>query len=268
MGPVLQAKAISKYFGSICALEHVDFSINPGEVVALLGDNGAGKSTFIKILSGVHKPDGGELLVEGERVRFNNPMEARSRGVETVYQDLALAPDLDVAANVFLGRELLRRGLLGRLGFLDIRSMRLQVADRMDQLRASVKSVDQTVNELSGGQRQAVSIVRAASWGTRLIIMDEPTAALGVEESAKVLDLIREVKARGIPVIFVTHTLPFAFDVADRIVVLRLGRSVVELKAAETDANEVVQWITGSHSSGRIAQLQGHVFADDAAEVR
>ena len=258
MEPVLQAKGIQKYYGSVCAIEHIDFEIYPGEVVALLGDNGAGKSTFIKILSGVVRQNHGQILIDGKPVQFANPMEARRFGVETVYQDLALAPDLDVTANIFLGRELLRPGLLGRLGFLDKRKMRGEVSGRLDQLKVSIQSVAQVVSELSGGQRQAVSIVRAASWGRKLVIMDEPTAALGVEESAKVLDLIKQVKERGIPVLLVTHTLPYAFDVADRIVVLRLGRSVAELKADETDINEVVQWITGSKTVDRIAELQGH----------
>ncbi len=258
MEPVLQAKGIQKYYGSVCAIEHIDFEIYPGEVVALLGDNGAGKSTFIKILSGVVKQNHGQILIDGKPVQFASPMEARRFGVETVYQDLALAPDLDVTANIFLGREILRGGLLGRLGFLDKREMRGQVAGRLDQLKVSIKSVAQIVSELSGGQRQAVSIVRAASWGRKLVIMDEPTAALGVEESAKVLDLIKQVKARGIPVLLVTHTLPYAFDVADRIVVLRLGRSVADLRADATDTNEVVQWITGSKTVDRIAELQGH----------
>ncbi|MHB1685288.1 MAG: ATP-binding cassette domain-containing protein [Bacilli bacterium] len=258
MEPVLQAKGIQKYYGSVCAIEHIDFAIYPGEVVALLGDNGAGKSTFIKILSGVVRQNHGQILIDGKPVQFASPMEARRFGVETVYQDLALAPDLDVTANIFLGRELLRSGLLGRFGFLDKRKMRGEVSGRLDQLKVSIQSVAQIVSELSGGQRQAVSIVRAASWGRKLVIMDEPTAALGVEESAKVLDLIKQVKERGIPVLLVTHTLPYAFDVADRIVVLRLGRSVAELKADETDINEVVQWITGSKTVDRIAELQGH----------
>ena len=255
---VLHARGIIKRFGSILALAHVDLDVYPGEVVALLGDNGAGKSTLIKILSGVYRQDGGTLHIEGQPVRFADPMEARSLGIETVYQDLALAPHLDIASNIFLGRESLRKGWLGALGFLDRRSMREDAGVKLAQLKAPVKSVRQTVDQLSGGQRQAVAIARAASFGTKLIIMDEPTAALGVEESAKVLDLVGEIKSRGIPVIFVTHTLPFAFAVADRIVVLRLGRSVVSLNTAETNINEVVQWITGSKSVDHIAELQGH----------
>ncbi len=258
MEPTLQATGIAKYFGSIRAIEHVDFEIYPGEVVAVLGDNGAGKSTFIKILSGVYHPDHGEIRLNGELVRLNSPMDARKKGIETVYQDLALAPQVDVTSNIFLGREIIRKGLLGKLGFLDKKAMREQVKDKLDQLKASVKSVNQVVDELSGGQRQAVAIVRAVSWGTNLIIMDEPTAALGVEESAKVLELIQEVKSKGIPVIFITHTLPFAFDVADRIVVLRLGKSVANLKTPDTDIDEVVQWITGSKSVERIIELQSH----------
>ncbi|RIV22927.1 sugar ABC transporter ATP-binding protein [Alicyclobacillaceae bacterium I2511] len=246
--PTLQATGIAKYFGSIRALEHVDFEIYPGEVVAVLGDNGAGKSTFIKILSGVYHPDQGEIRLNGELVRLNSPMDARKKGIETVYQDLALAPQVDVTSNIFLGREMMRKGLLGKIGFLDRKAMRDQVKNMLGQLKASVKSVNQVVDELSGGQRQAVAIVRAVSWGTNLVIMDEPTAALGVEESAKTLELIKEVKSKGIPVIFITHTIPFAFDVADRIVVLRLGKSVVNLMTHDTHMDEVVQWITGSKS--------------------
>lgn len=258
MEPVLRAEGIAKYFGSIRAIENVDFEIYPGEVVAVLGDNGAGKSTFIKILSGVHHQDQGEIRLNGEIVHFQSPMDARAMGVETVYQDLALAPELDVTSNIYLGREIRRKGFLGSLGFLNKREMRQQVKGKLDQLKASVKSVDQKVDELSGGQRQAVAIVRAVSWGTKLVIMDEPTAALGVEESAKVLDLILEIKSRNIPVIFITHTLPFAFDVADRIVVLRLGQSIASLKTTETNVDEVVQYITGSKSIERIAGLQGN----------
>lgn len=258
MDPVLQAIGIQKSYGSVCAIENIDFEIYPGEVVALLGDNGAGKSTFIKILSGVVRQSRGQLLMDGRSVQFASPMEARAYGVETVYQDLALAPDLDITANIFLGREILRGGILGRLGFLSKREMQSQIGGKLGQLKVNIQSVSQPVSDLSGGQRQAVSILRAASWGQKLVIMDEPTAALGVEESAKVLDLIKQVKARGIPVILVTHTLPYAFDVADRIVILRLGKSVAQLKAKETDVNEVVQWITGSKTVSRISELQGH----------
>jgi len=244
--PILKAIGIGKNFGSVVALESVDFEIGKGEIVGLVGDNGAGKSTFIKILSGVYKRDRGQIFIDGKEVWFERPSEAMQAGIETVYQDLALAPHLDVTTNIFLGREEVKGGLRGKFGFVDRKKMKEFVRRELDHLKITIKSVEQKVGNLSGGQRQAVAIARSVAWGTKLIIMDEPTAALGVEESRKVLELIREIKNRGVSVIFISHTLPYVMDVCDRIVVLRLGKSVVDLKSGDTHLDEVVQWITGS----------------------
>ena len=243
---LLKASGIGKRFGSVVALDNVDFEINKGEVVGLVGDNGAGKSTFIKILSGVYRRDKGNIFLEGKEVFFENPKEAMAAGIETVYQDLALAPHLDVATNIFLGREKVRENFWGKLGFVDRKKMKESVAEELQHLKITVKSIDQKTINLSGGQRQAVAIARSVAWGKKLIIMDEPTAALGVEESNKVLDLVREVRNRGMSVLFISHTLPYVMAVCDRIVVLRLGQTVANLKTCETTLDEVVQWITGS----------------------
>lgn len=247
--PVLKAEGIGKNFGSVVALENVDFEIGKGEVVGLVGDNGAGKSTFIKILSGVYKRDKGKIFLDGKEIWFENPREAIHAGIETVYQDLALAFHLDVYTNIFLGREDVKKGLPGKMGFVDRKKMRESVKKELDRLRITIKSVDQKVGNLSGGQRQAVAIARSVAWGTKIIVMDEPTAALGVEESQKVLDLIREIKKQGLSVILISHTLPHVMEVCDRIVILRLGKSIVNLKTEETNLDEVVQWITGSKTN-------------------
>ncbi|MGI9861508.1 ATP-binding cassette domain-containing protein [Moorella naiadis] len=246
---VIKATNIKKYFGSVRALEGANIEVYPGEVVGLLGDNGAGKSTLVNILSGVYRPDGGELYLDGQKVEFDNPLEARKRGIETVYQELALAPHLDIVTNIFLGREEIRPDLWGRLGFLDRKSMREKALQDLDKLRITIKSVEQRINQLSGGQRQAVAVARAVSWGTKLIIMDEPTAALGVEESLKVLELIKEIKNHRIPIILITHTIPYAFKVCDRLVIMRLGRTIANLKISETTIDDVIAWITGSKIS-------------------
>jgi ABC-type sugar transport system ATPase subunit len=255
--PVFEAKKIVKNYGKVQALKDVDFSIYEGEVVGLLGDNGAGKSTLIKIFSGALPFSSGELFLDRETCRFNTPQDARDLGIETVYQDLALASDLDIESNVFLGREILRPGILGKLGFLDKRKMQSHVKGIFQNLNITIRSVQAKISDLSGGQRQAVAVSRAVSWGTKLIIMDEPTAALGVEQSAMVLDLIRKVKSKKIPVIFISHTLPFVFDVCDRIVVLRLGEVVADVRTSETSVDEVVQYITGSKTvNENITRLQ------------
>lgn len=251
-----EAKGIKKSFGRIQALKDIDFTINPGEVVGLLGDNGAGKSTLIKIFSGALTQDEGELLLEGETCKFNSPQEARDEGIETVYQDLALATDLDIESNLFLGREILKQGPLGSFGFLDRNAMFGEVEELFHKLNIRVRDLKSKVSDLSGGQRQAVAVARAVKWGNKLVIMDEPTAALGVEQSAMVLDLIRQVSSSGIPVIFISHTMPFVFDVCDRVVILRLGEIVANLKVKDTSVNEVVQYITGSKKSNDIARLQ------------
>ena len=246
--PLLKVSGVSKSFGHVQALKDVNFELNEGEVLGLVGDNGAGKSTFIKILSGVHKKDEGEILFDGKSINFNSPAEAIEAGFETVYQDLALAPDLPIYSNMFLGRELTKKGLLGRLGFVDKEAMKLSVEENITKLKATLNHAEQEVGTLSGGQRQSVAITRAVIWGKKVIIMDEPTAALGVEESEKVLQIVKEVKNHGITVIFISHTMPHVLEVSDKICVLRLGSTVANLNAADTNYEEVVQYITGAKS--------------------
>jgi simple sugar transport system ATP-binding protein len=244
--PLLEAVGIQKHFGRVVALRDANFALERSEVHALVGDNGAGKSTLIKIISGVYSPDAGALELDGERVTIGNPREARELGIETVYQDLALADHLDAAANLFLGRELYLGGLLGRIGFLDKSAMRSRAEDEMRRLKIGIQSVDQPVLGLSGGQRQAVAVARAIAWGTRIVIMDEPTAALGVRESGMVLELIREVRNQGLAIIMISHNLPEVFAVADRITVLRLGRTITTLRREETTLEEIVGMMTGA----------------------
>jgi fructose transport system ATP-binding protein len=245
--PVLQARGISKSFGSVRALEHVDFELYPDEILALVGDNGAGKSTLIKILSGAYQPDEGEILVDGQVVHIRSPQDARRFGIETVYQDLALAPALDIASNIFLGREEREPGPLGiLLRRLDKSRMRTEAAEHMASLKIGLRSMRQPVENLSGGQRQGVAVARAVSWGKRVVIMDEPTAALGVKESGMVLELIRSVKARGVPVILISHNLPQIFEVADRIQVMRLGRRAGVVRPEGHTMEDVVAMMTGA----------------------
>ncbi len=245
---LLEARAIQKRFGSVVALRGADLDLRAGEVHALVGDNGAGKSTFIKILSGVLRPDSGELLIDGQSVALHHPQAARALGIETVYQDLALASHLDAASNLFLGREQLLPAPLGWLGFLDKRAMRRRAEEEMRHLKIGVKSVEQPVLSLSGGQRQGVAVARAVAWGKRIVIMDEPTAALGVRESLMVLELIREIRTRGIGTIMISHNLPEVFDVADRITVMRLGQTVAHFDKAETSMQAIVSMMTGAEA--------------------
>ena len=244
--PLLEARAIQKRFGRVIALRDGSFTLRPNEVHAIVGDNGAGKSTLIKVISGVYHPDAGELLLDGKRVTIGNPREARTLGIETVYQDLALAEHLDASANLFLGRERLLPPPLSWLGFLDTKAMRRRTEEEMRHLKVGIQSVEQPVLGLSGGQRQAVAVARAVAWGTRIVIMDEPTAALGVRESAMVLELIKEVREQGIAVVMISHNLPEVFAVADRITVLRLGRTIMTLERAQTSVEAVVGMMTGA----------------------
>ena len=244
--PLIEARGITKSFGRVVALRGADFAAWPGEVSALVGDNGAGKSTLIKIFSGALQPDGGELLLDGRPIRISSPAEARQLGIETVYQDLALAPSLDVASNLFLGREARQRGLLGAIGFLDDRLMRKRAQEEMANLQIGLSSVRQPVLTLSGGQRQAIAVARAVAWGRRIVIMDEPTAALGIRESRMVLRLIKRIKERGLAVIMISHNLPEVFEVADRITILRLGRTVRQMRREEASMDEVVAFMTGA----------------------
>ena len=244
--PLLEARGIQKHFGHVVALAAGNFELAPNEVHAIVGDNGAGKSTLIKIVSGVYHADGGELLLDGKPITIANPREARELGIETVYQDLALADHLDAAANLFLGREEYLPGVLGWLGFLDRKTMRRRAEEEMRRLKIGVKSVDQAVVNLSGGQRQAVAVARAIAWGRRIVIMDEPTAALGVRESSMVLELIKEVRSHGLSIIMISHNLPEVFAVADRITVLRLGRTITTLRTADTSLEAIVGMMTGA----------------------
>jgi fructose transport system ATP-binding protein len=243
--PVLEARGIGKRYGNVTALENVDFEAYPREIVALLGDNGAGKSTLIKILSGAIRPDTGTIKLHGRDVDFHSPRDARVSGIETVYQDLALAPDLDVASNLFLGREILMSGFLGRLGMVNRRAMRQQAEEHLKGLRVRLGSARQVVDTLSGGQRQSVAVARTVLWGKDVVILDEPTAALGVAQSGMVLQLMQEVRDRGATVIFISHNLPHVFEVADRMIVLRHGRRVGTLLPSAS-MEQAVSLMTGA----------------------
>jgi simple sugar transport system ATP-binding protein len=240
---LLEARKISKRFGGVHALEEVDFRLYPGEVVALAGDNGAGKSTLTKIISGVFPPDSGELAFRGEEVALANPQDARARGIETIYQDLALADNLDVGANVFLGREPMTRRF--GLPVIDRRRMRAEAALTLDTLDIGLDRLDRPVRALSGGQRQCVAIGRALHWQAQVMIMDEPTAALGVPEQRKVLALIQSLKARGVGIVFISHNLQDIFAASDRIVVLRRGVNAGERATASANPDEIVRMMVG-----------------------
>ncbi len=244
--PVLEARGIDKHFGPVQALKQVDLTVYSGEVVALIGDNGAGKSTLINVLTGVLPLESGEIVFNGEPVQFGSPHEARQRGIETVYQDLAVAPHLNAVANIFLGRERRQSGIAGTLGFLDNPLMRKETEEQLSKLRVRVPDLDRRLVTLSGGQRQGVAVARAVMWASKIVIMDEPTAALGVAQTAMVLDLIRQVRDTGIPVVFISHNMPNVFQVADRIVVLRLGEVVAELDPKTATIEDAVAAMTGS----------------------
>ena len=244
--PILACRGLTKRFGGVLALGDVSFDLHRGEVLALAGDNGAGKSTLIKAISGVHRPDEGEIIYKGRRVEMSNPREARELGIETIYQDLALADNLDVGANVFLGREPGRR-LLGLLPAIDREAMRTAAHEVLRTLEIDIEArkLTQPVRNLSGGQRQAVAIGRAIYWKAELLIMDEPTAALGVPEQRKVRELIGRLKQQNVAIIFISHNLVDIFAVADRILVLRRGLAAGERLAAETDGDEIVRLMVG-----------------------
>jgi fructose transport system ATP-binding protein len=248
--PILEARGLVKTYGQVVALNGADFDLMHGEILAIIGDNGAGKSTLIKALSGALQPDEGEILLEGETVNFRSPRDARKAGIETVYQDLAVAPALDIASNVFLGREARHRGPVGGvLRLLDKRGMRREAARHFQELGISVQSIGQQVENLSGGQRQGVAVARAATWARRLVIMDEPTAALGVKETRQVLDLILRVRERGLPVILISHDMPHVFELADRIHIMRLGRRVAVVTPRTHTMPEAVAIMTGASPS-------------------
>ncbi|GAA3879462.1 ATP-binding cassette domain-containing protein [Saccharothrix violaceirubra] len=247
--PLLAADGLVKRYGGVEALRGASFTAHAGEVVALIGDNGAGKSTLVKCLSGTERPDAGTILLRGSPVTFASPLDARAAGVETVYQDLAVAPDLDPAANLFLGRELRRSGFLGALGVLDHREMRRRAAMAFEDLGVSLPSLDVPIGALSGGQRQSVAVARSVVWANDLVFMDEPTAALGVVQRERVLDVIRRVRDRGIAVVLISHNMPEVLAVSDRVEVLRLGQRVARFTAADTTVEELVGAMTGAVES-------------------
>jgi ABC-type sugar transport system ATPase subunit len=252
--PLLRARSITKRFGALQALADVDVDIHAGEVLAILGDNGAGKSTFIKILSGAYEPSAGTLLLDGVPVSFASPQDAADAGIATIFQELALSENLSIAENVFLGRELVRR-VLG-VPFLKRQAMKQKVAELLHTLDAHISDPEVAVGSLSGGQRQAVAISRALNLNARLVIMDEPTAALAVAETRKVLQLIRRLAEGERAVILISHNMHDVFEVADRIVVFRRGRKIAERRRSETDPEEVVSFITGAHPDVRALEMQ------------
>jgi fructose transport system ATP-binding protein len=245
--PVLEARQLSRRYGQVQALAGADLSVRAGEVLAVIGDNGAGKSTLIGCVTGAVQPDSGEVLVDGERVAFASPRDARAIGIECCYQQLALAPSMTIAENFFLGRELRRPGIAGSwLRRLDRAEMTRRAAAYLDELKVSIPSLDATAEQLSGGQRQCIAVARAAAFARRLVVLDEPTAALGVRESGLVLDLIRRVRDRGLGVILISHNMPQVFEVADRIHVARLGRRIALLDPRKVGMSDAVSVMTGA----------------------
>jgi simple sugar transport system ATP-binding protein len=245
--PLLEARALVKTYGHVQALRSADFEVFPGEIVALIGDNGAGKSTLVKALSGALQPDDGEILIEGVPVQFHSPIDAQRSGIETVYQDLALATDLDGASNLHLGRELFRGGPVGRaLGILDQKAMRVAARSAFAELGVDLQNAETPVMNLSGGQRQSVAVARAVAWASRLVFLDEPTAALGVVQTARVLDVVRRIRDKGVAVVLISHNMPEVLKIADRVEVLRLGRRVAQLPVAGSTVADLVGAMTGA----------------------
>ncbi|HVU13021.1 MAG TPA: ATP-binding cassette domain-containing protein [Phototrophicaceae bacterium] len=250
---LLSVRGLVKKFGGLVAVNQVDLDVYPGEVVGLVGDNAAGKSTLIKCISGVYQADEGEIIFEGKPVHFSLPIEARDAGIETIYQDLALAGNLNVSANIFMGREVEKRYLGGLVRVLDEKYMLHESENVLSTLDIHFPSLIEEIDKLSGGQRQAVAIARAMYWQAKLMIMDEPTNNLGVIEQRKVIEIIRRLRTQGVPVILISHTLPDVFAVTDRIVVLHRGHKVTEKKTSETDSQEIVQYMVGALDDTRVA---------------
>ncbi|WP_426518041.1 ATP-binding cassette domain-containing protein [Diaminobutyricibacter sp. McL0618] len=250
--PVLQARRLVKTFGQVVGLDGVSLELYPGEVLAIIGDNGAGKSTLIKCLTGAEIPDEGEIFLDGQPVHFKRPQDARSAGIETVYQNLAVSPALDVASNLFLGREERRKGILGSVfRIMDTKGMRQKAKAELTALGiTTLQDVTVPVENLSGGQRQAVAVARAAAFGSKVVVLDEPTAALGVRESNQVLELIKNLRDRGIPVILISHNMPHVFEVADRIHIQRLGKRAATITPASHSMTEAVAIMTGAKRIG------------------
>ena len=246
--PILQARGLVKQFGRVTALDHADFDLLPGEVLAVIGDNGAGKSSLIKAITGAIAPDDGKILLEGKEVSYSSPLQAREAGIECVYQTLALSPALSITDNMFVGREIRSKGPMGRwLGLLDRKAMEDFARQKLSELGLmTIQNINQAVETLSGGQRQGVAVARAAAFGSKVIILDEPTAALGVKESRRVLSLIQDVRARGTPVVLISHNMPHVFEVADRVHIHRLGRRLCVVDPKVTSMSDAVALMTGA----------------------
>ncbi|MBP1871004.1 Ribose import ATP-binding protein RbsA [Ensifer adhaerens] len=253
--PLLTARGLVKRYGRVTALDHADFDLYPGEILAVIGDNGAGKSSMIKAISGAITPDEGEIRLEGQLINFRSPMEARSAGIETVYQNLALSPALSIADNMFLGREIRKPGIMGKLfRTLDRAEMEKRARAKLSELGLmTIQNINQAVETLSGGQRQGVAVARAAAFGSKVVIMDEPTAALGVKESRRVLELILDVRSRGLPIVLISHNMPHVFEVADRIHIHRLGKRLCVINPKEHTMSDAVAFMTGAKEPPREA---------------
>ena len=253
--PIVQARGLIKRYGRVVALDNADFDLLPGEILAVIGDNGAGKSSLIRALSGAMIPDAGEIRLNGEKVAFNSPLDARAAGIETVYQTLALSPSLSIADNMFLGRELRLAGPLGSVcRILDRKAMQRIAREKLTELGLlTVQNINQRVETLSGGQRQGVAVARAAAFGSRVVIMDEPTAALGVKESRRVLELILDVRRRGVSIVLISHNMPHVFEIADRIHIHRLGRRLTVIDPKSYTMSDAVSFMTGARLPAEIA---------------
>ena len=249
---VLKTEGLTKYYGGVHALESVDFELRQGEHVAIMGDNGAGKSTFVRQITGVEQPTRGKILFQGKEMNFKGPLDAREAGIETVFQTLALADDLDVPSNLFLGREKFRFNL-GPFSILDRKSMREATRKALERTAIKIPNLSNTIRNMSGGQRQCVAIARTATFASKLIIMDEPTAALGVQETAQVENIVKTLKSNGEPLIIISHNMRQVFDLADRIIVFRRGRIAANLRKEDTNGNDVVAYITGAKTGAEYA---------------
>jgi fructose transport system ATP-binding protein len=246
--PVLKGRNLVKRYGKVTAIDHSDFELYPGEILAVIGDNGAGKSTIIKAMSGAVVPDAGEIWLEGKKVNFSSPIDGRDAGIETVYQTLAMSPALSIADNMFMGREIRRSGFMGEwLRMLDRPAMEKFAREKLTELGLmTIQNINQAVETLSGGQRQGVAVARAAAFGSKVIILDEPTAALGVKESRKVLELIQDVRSRGIPIVLISHNMPHVFEVADRIHIHRLSKRLCVINPKDYTMSDAVAFMTGA----------------------
>ena len=255
MEPILKGRNLVKRYGKVTAIDHADFDLYPGEILGVIGDNGAGKSSIIKAVSGAVMPDAGEVWLEGGQVHFHSPIDAREAGIETVYQTLAMSPALSIADNMFMGRELRKPGLRGRwLRQLDHVAMEKFAREKLSELGLmTIQNINQAVETLSGGQRQGVAVARAAAFGSKVIILDEPTAALGVKESRRVLELVLDVRSRGIPIVLISHNMPHVFEVADRIHVHRLGKRLCVINPKDYSMSDAVAFMTGAKEPPREA---------------